>query len=79
MLNRHAASWLAIGVSSAVVFLFVTHIFSPFINHPMGLAFLLFGAFLIDDIGQNKKKPVSTMASPVALLPPTPLLARTLE
>ncbi len=34
--------WLSIGLISSITFLFVTHVFSPYLNHPIGLGFLLF-------------------------------------
>lgn len=35
-------SWLGIGLISCLVMLFATHVFSPYLNHPLGLGFLLF-------------------------------------
>lgn len=35
-------AWLGIGLLSALVMLYVTHVFSPYLNHPIGLGFLLF-------------------------------------
>lgn len=34
--------WLTIGLASGLVMLYVTHVFSPYLNHPIGLGFLLF-------------------------------------
>jgi O-antigen ligase len=36
------AAWLSIGFVSGLVFLAVTHVFSPYLNHPLGLGYLLF-------------------------------------
>jgi hypothetical protein len=38
MTNR---SWLAIGLISSVSMLYATHIFSPYLNHPLGLGLIL--------------------------------------
>jgi O-antigen ligase len=34
--------WLAFGFAAGMVFLFAAHIFSPYLNHPIGLGYLLF-------------------------------------
>jgi hypothetical protein len=34
--------WIVVGLAGGVVMLYVTHIFSPYLNHPIGLAFMLF-------------------------------------
>ena len=34
--------WLMIGLSGGLVALYVTHAFSPYLNHPIGLGFILF-------------------------------------
>ncbi len=34
--------WLSVGLIGALVALFTTHIFSPYLNHPIGLGFLVF-------------------------------------
>ncbi|MBI4438058.1 O-antigen ligase family protein [Candidatus Uhrbacteria bacterium] len=35
-------AWLFTALMSSLVFVFVTHFFSPYLNHPIGLGFLLF-------------------------------------
>jgi hypothetical protein len=34
--------WIAIGLSGGLTVLYVTHIFSPYLNHPIGLGFMMF-------------------------------------
>lgn len=34
--------WIVIGMFSGVVALYVAHVFSPYLNHPIGLGFLVF-------------------------------------
>lgn len=34
--------WLAFGFAAGMVFLFAAHIFSPYLNHPIGIGYLLF-------------------------------------
>lgn len=34
--------WLGVGLLATVVALFATHMFSPYLNHPIGLGFLIF-------------------------------------
>jgi hypothetical protein len=35
-------AWIGIGFISSLIFLYVTNAFSPYLNHPIGLGFLLF-------------------------------------
>jgi hypothetical protein len=60
--------WLEIGLASGVVFLFVTHVFTPYLNHPIGLFFLLLVAFFLqwrservvpEQVQTNKKQLLS--------------------
>jgi len=48
-------AWLGYGLISGIVFLFATHFFSPYLNHPIGLGYLL---FLVPFL-PNKKQAVS--------------------
>ncbi len=53
--------WIGVGLFSALVFLFVTHFFSPYLNHPIGIAWMLFFfAFL-----QTKTPPDISIAAPL--------------
>jgi len=49
--------WLAIGFLSSLLFLYATHMFSPYMNHPIGLGFLLF-AFIFADHSSKSVVPV---------------------
>ncbi len=40
--HNHGHRWLTIGLYAGVVALFVTHVFSPYLNHPIGLGYMLF-------------------------------------
>lgn len=47
-------NWLHVGLSSALLFLAMTHFFSPYLNHPIGLGFILFCLpFLPEKIKQD--------------------------
>ncbi len=48
--NEHA--WLSIGLFAGLVALYATHTFSPYLNHPIGLGFLI---FLTPFLVTNKK------------------------
>jgi len=48
-------AWIGLGFVSALVFLSLTHFFSPYLNHPIGLGFILF-AFLF--LPQTRQEPV---------------------
>lgn len=49
-------AWLGYALVTGIVFLFATHFFSPYLNHPIGLGYLL---FLIPFLSL-KKQPVSS-------------------
>lgn len=40
--HAHGHRWLVIGLYAGVVALFATHIFSPYLNHPIGLGYMVF-------------------------------------
>ena len=48
--------WLVIGLMAGIIALFVTHTFSPYLNHPIGLGFMLFVIPFIDWEGFNQKR-----------------------
>ncbi|MBT3230303.1 O-antigen ligase family protein [Candidatus Uhrbacteria bacterium] len=48
--------WLVIGLVAGIVGLFVTHTFSPYLNHPIGLSLMLFIIPFIDWDGFAKKR-----------------------
>lgn len=53
--------WLSVGLFAGLVALFVIHVFSPYLNHPIGIGYLIFlTAFCIQ---KNKKKTQGTMES----------------
>jgi O-antigen ligase len=39
--EKHDDRWLVIGMMSGVAALYVAHVFSPYLNHPIGLGFLV--------------------------------------
>ncbi len=41
-LRRDQHFWIVVGLASGVVMFYATHIFSPYLNHPIGLGFLIF-------------------------------------
>jgi hypothetical protein len=50
--------WLEIGFVSGTVMLFAVHVFTPYLNHPIGLLYLLVCAFMIDWKRRNVEKQV---------------------
>lgn len=66
--------WLAVGFLLSLTFLYGTHTFSPYLNHPIGLGFLLFAAiFAGPTFGQmpllvREPKTVETKKTVVAAL-----------
>lgn len=48
--------WLEIGLASGAVMLYATHMFTPYLNHPIGLFFILFVAYMISWKGSSVQK-----------------------
>lgn len=48
--------WLEVGIISGVVMIYATHMFTPYLNHPIGLMYLLFAAFMISWKSTNIQK-----------------------
>ena len=42
VMRRDKRFWIVVGLAAGMVMLYVTHIFSPYLNHPIGLAYLVF-------------------------------------
>lgn len=42
IIEREETRWLTLSVSCGVIALYVSHVFSPYLNHPIGLGFMLF-------------------------------------
>ncbi len=42
VMRRDHQCWIVVGLTAGVVMLYTTHIFSPYLNHPIGLGFLIF-------------------------------------
>lgn len=40
--RRDAQAWITVGLTAGLVMLFVANIFSPYLNHPIGLGYMLF-------------------------------------
>ncbi|MFA4845870.1 MAG: O-antigen ligase family protein, partial [Patescibacteria group bacterium] len=57
-------AWLGFGLMAGLVFIFATHFFSPYLNHPIGLGFLL---FLVPFL--PTKKPAEAVAG-ILIAPP---------
>ncbi|MFC1788102.1 O-antigen ligase family protein [Patescibacteria group bacterium] len=60
--------WLSIALISCLAFLFATHVFSPYLNHPLGLGLIL---FIIPFLPIKKLAP-----EPVGVLSPSAVLKR---
>ncbi len=64
-------NWLFVGLLSAMAMLYATHAFSPYLNHPLGLGFLL---FLVSFMREKKSaEAVATTPAIVAAAPPPAL------
>ena len=42
VVDREETRWLSIGLACGVIALYVAHVFSPYLNHPLGLGFMIF-------------------------------------
>jgi len=45
--GRDHNNYLSLGLVTAIIFLVVTHIFTPYLNHPLGIGFLIVSSCLI--------------------------------
>lgn len=52
--RKHSQDWLTFGLFAGILALFVTHIFSPYLNHPIGIAWMLFVLPFLDTPGWGK-------------------------
>lgn len=60
-------AWVGLGLISSLTLIFATHVFSPYLNHPLGLGFIL---FLVPFI--QTKKPTKTVGEKIAEKIPKP-------
>ncbi|PIQ67777.1 hypothetical protein CO173_02270 [Candidatus Uhrbacteria bacterium CG_4_9_14_3_um_filter_41_35] len=58
-MNNHGHSWLVLGLGGGLVILFISNIFSPYLNHPIGFAYMIFVVPFIDFKGMEKKRLMS--------------------
>jgi len=40
--RQHGHAWLPVALGAGLVVLYITNIFTPYLNHPIGLGFMLF-------------------------------------
>lgn len=59
-------AWLGLGMIASLIFLAGTHAFSPYLNHPLGIGFLL---FLIPFLLESQPKKKQGMKVPAVHLP----------
>lgn len=78
----HESAWLPLGLLAGVVMLYATHIFSPYLNHPIGLGYLLMILPFLDfeiwqkswvklSLPQKINLPAADMTTAMSELPPT--------
>lgn len=62
--DKSRPAWLTVGLTAGLSMLYVTHFFSPYLNHPLGLGFILFIVPFLSD-----HTPLQTLhiTSPVGL------------
>lgn len=74
--------WLPLGLGAGLVVLFVTHVFSPYLNHPIGIGYMLFVLPFLDfevwkktwvslSLPQRLQLPVQEMSATMSQLPPS--------
>ena len=75
--TRTDQAWLGIGLISSIGFLYATHFFSPYLNHPIGLGFLLFCIPFLPN--QQAIKVVESTADPLRVKTKVAAMATTIE
>ena len=63
-------SWLIFGLSSGIILLYVSHIFTPFLNHPIGIGYLLFAIPFMTWTDEDSAEKVSTNGEAVKIIKP---------
>lgn len=58
--------WLTLGLMAGIVALYTTHVFSPYLNHPIGIGFML---FVIPFLGWNRREDAMAEESVVQTKP----------
>lgn len=73
--------WLVLGLMAGIIALFVTHTFSPYLNHPIGLGLMLFVLPFVDWEGFVKKqeKVRGEVRKPKIIKQPTPVATLNIE
>jgi O-antigen ligase len=62
--EKNRPDWLTIGLVSGLVMLYATHVFSPYLNHPLGLGFIL---FIVPFLGDRTREQILHIPSAVDL------------
>jgi len=58
--KRFWESALSLGVSMGLFALAVTHIFTPYLNHPLGIGIVIIAAIMVERLGERKRLPSDT-------------------
>lgn len=69
--------WLRVGLRATLIALVVTHVFSPYLNHPLGIGLLLFVTVFLEPKGKRVSELVSTAEQKLKvpnLTPPVPTM-----
>ncbi len=77
MADQDASRWIAVGLACGIVALYATHTFSPYLNHPIGLGFMVFVMPFLpwrSKIRATDPVPVRPRMAPISSLSPTPTL-----
>lgn len=70
--QQNMSQWLSFSIACALIFLSATHVFSPYLNHPLGIGLVLFFLlFLSSEKASLKKESVATATDPLRLIPAT--------
>ncbi|HAL49791.1 MAG: hypothetical protein UU40_C0016G0021 [Candidatus Uhrbacteria bacterium GW2011_GWD2_41_121] len=54
-MDAHGHAWIIAGLIGGIIALFAAHAFSPYLNHPLGIGFMLFVIPFIDWEGWSRK------------------------
>ena len=76
---RTPQSWIALAFIPALIMLYATHTLSPYLNHPIGLGFLLFLIPFYKKTDPETPASEPILASPIITLPKSPVIQPTMR
>ncbi len=80
-MSTRGHKWIIAGLLAGIIAVFITHIFSPYLNHPLGIGFMLFIIPFIDwdRLRNGRKRSIKVSLESVKQMPQTASVSLSLE